>query len=118
MPPAVCRHNSYWYWLPAGRSGETAIAVNVDEGSLRASCAEVTLWRQPYAIDYEGQARIYICKHRTQPLLGKAATGGFGAGPTPHSWSSRWQAAPKVILYTCTLRLGRRRRSSLLPDQS
>lgn len=71
LPPVVCRHNSYWYWWPEDRSGETAIAVGIGEEALRASYAEVTLWRQldvPYAMDYEGRARIYICKHRTVPL--------------------------------------------------
>jgi hypothetical protein len=71
LPPVVCRHNSYWYWWPEDRNGDTAIAVGISEETLRASYAEVTLWRQldvPYAIDYEGRARIYICKHRTLPL--------------------------------------------------
>jgi hypothetical protein len=71
LPPVVCRHNSYWYWWPEDRSGETAIAVGLSEEALRAAYAEVTRFRQldvPYAIDYEGGARIYICKHRTLPL--------------------------------------------------
>jgi len=71
LPPVVCRHNSYWYWWPEERSGETAIAIGFGEESLRAIYSEVTLFRQldvPYAIDYEGQARIYLCKHRKLPL--------------------------------------------------
>jgi hypothetical protein len=71
LPPVACQHNSYWYWWPEDRGGDTAIAVGIGEETLRASYAEVTLWRQldvPYAMDYEGQARICICKHRTRPL--------------------------------------------------
>ncbi|MBM4117298.1 hypothetical protein FJ251_06070 [bacterium] len=71
LPPTVCRHNSYWYWWPTGRSGDTAIAVNIREEALREAYAEVTLFRQldvPFAMDYEGRGRIYICKHRTLPL--------------------------------------------------
>jgi len=71
LPPTVCGHNSYWHWWPQGRGGDTAIAVNISEEALRASYEEVTLWRQlevPFAMDYEGRARIYLCKHRTAPL--------------------------------------------------
>jgi hypothetical protein len=71
LPPTVCGHNSYWYWWPEGRGGDTAIAVNVNEEALRASYEEVTLWRQlevPFAMDYEGRAKIWICRHRKLPL--------------------------------------------------
>ena len=71
LPPTVCGHNSYWTWWPEARSGDTAIAVNLSEEALRASYEEVTLWRQlevPFAMSYEGQARIYICKRRQHSL--------------------------------------------------
>ncbi len=71
LPPTVCGHNNYWYWWPEGRSGDTAIAVNLNEEALRGAYEEVTLWRRlavPFAIDYEGGANIYICRHRKGPL--------------------------------------------------
>lgn len=71
LPPVVCRHNSYWYWWPEGRSGNSAIAVNADEEALREVYEEVSLFRRldvPYAMDYEGAVRIFVCKHRKLPL--------------------------------------------------
>lgn len=71
LPPPVCGHNSYWYWWPEGRSAETAIAVTFRREDLLTAYESVELFTRldvPFAMRWEGQAPIWICRGHKSSL--------------------------------------------------
>jgi hypothetical protein len=71
LPPALSGNNNYWLWGTRGFSGNVLIDVN---GSLRddrlrfSSVTLATIFRNPYAMPYENNLRIYVCRGIRRPL--------------------------------------------------
>lgn len=71
LPPALSGNNNYWLWGPRGFTGNVLIDVN---GSLRddrlrfESVKLVEIFRNPYAMPYENNLRIYLCRGIHRPL--------------------------------------------------
>jgi len=71
LPPALSGNNNYWIWGPRGFSGNVLIDVNgdleVDRTRFR-SVRLATIFRNPYAMPYENDVRIYVCRGIRVPL--------------------------------------------------
>ncbi len=71
LPTALSGNNNYWIWGPRGFSGNVLIDVN---GSLKGDRARfqsvelATIFRNPYAMPYENNLRIYVCRGIRRPL--------------------------------------------------
>ena len=69
LPPAVCRHNSYWMWGP-GSASTVIILGGRREDHLRAfeeveATEEVTC---KYSMPYEDHLTVFICRRLRVPL--------------------------------------------------
>ena len=65
LPPALSGNNNYWLWGPRGFSGNVLIDVNGDARADRTRFASVRLaavFRNRYAMPYENNVAIYICR--------------------------------------------------------
>jgi hypothetical protein len=71
LPKALCAHNSYWYWGPGEKTGNIAIIFgtsrNLQENydDLRRayeSVEFVTTTHAKYAMPYETERMIFLCK--------------------------------------------------------
>jgi hypothetical protein len=71
LPPALSGNNNYWLWGPRGFTGNVLIDVN---GNLRddlerfESVRLATMFRNPYAMPYENNVRIFVCRGIARPL--------------------------------------------------
>jgi hypothetical protein len=71
LPPALSGNNNYWLWGPRGFSGNVLIDVH---GSLRDdrlrfdSVKLAATFRNPYAMPYENDVPIYVCRGIHRPL--------------------------------------------------
>ncbi len=71
LPPALSGNNNYWLWGPRGFTGNVLIDV---QGSLREdrlrfdSVKLAAIFRNPYAMPYENNLHIYICRGIHRPL--------------------------------------------------
>jgi hypothetical protein len=72
LPPVVSGHNQYWLWGPRGRSGDVLIDVNGDCGAkdhLFASAHRAATAGTPYAISYERNLPVMVCRGLRVPLV-------------------------------------------------
>src|SRR4029077_15922908 len=71
LPPALSGNDNYWIWGPRGFSGDVLIDVNgnlkVARGRFRSVQLAAT-FRNPYAMPYENNVPIYICRGIRAPL--------------------------------------------------
>jgi hypothetical protein len=71
LPPALSGNNNYWIWGPRGFSGDVLIDVNgnlKDDRTRFHSVKLAAVFRNPYAMPYENNVRIYICRGIRAPL--------------------------------------------------
>lgn len=71
LPPALSGNNNYWIWGPRGETGNVLIDVNgslPDDRMRFESVRLVTIFRNPYAMPYENNLRIYLCRGIHRPL--------------------------------------------------
>ena len=69
--PIISRHNQFWLWGPRGFSGKTIIEINGTCGAsekLFASRTLATTVHSRYAIRYESNVPIWICRNPREPL--------------------------------------------------
>ena len=71
LPLSVGRHNNYWIWGPGDYTGELMIILSADVGDKNERFEEViemgTVYTK-YAIPYENNLKIYLCKNLQQPV--------------------------------------------------
>ncbi len=71
LPPALCGHNNYWLWGTRGQSGEVLIAVGGHPDDYRqffASVEQVAIHTHEYAMPYERNLPIFVCRGPKIPL--------------------------------------------------
>lgn len=71
LPPALCGHNNYWLWGTHGQSGEVLIAMGGDPDDYRQyyeSVAQVAIHTHEYAMPYERDLPIFVCRGLKVPL--------------------------------------------------
>lgn len=71
LPPALCGHNNYWLWGKHGQSGQVLIAVGGDPDDYRQfyeSVAQVAIHTHAYAMPYERDLPIFLCRGPKMPL--------------------------------------------------
>jgi hypothetical protein len=65
LPPVRSGHNNYWLWGPGEGDPRTAIIVGGDREDNEAVCAtlvEVGRVRNPYAMPYEDDKPVSLCR--------------------------------------------------------
>ena len=65
LPPAISGQNQYFLWGPRGYDGSLIIHVNGDPEAWRRRCASVEVvatFGSPYAMPYENDRPIFICR--------------------------------------------------------
>jgi hypothetical protein len=71
LPPALSGNNNYWIWGPRGYSGNVLIDVNGDlkrDRKLFREANVVTVFHNPYAMPYEDNLPIILCRGIKAPL--------------------------------------------------
>ncbi|MBI3004809.1 MAG: glycosyltransferase family 39 protein [Ignavibacteriales bacterium] len=71
LPGAIGRHNNYWVWGPRGYSGELVIIVGgdlEDKQEVFENVEVVGVVHSEYAMPYENDLRIYVCRNLKVPL--------------------------------------------------
>jgi hypothetical protein len=71
LPPALSGNNNYWVWGPRGYSGNVMIDVNGDlkkDVQRFREAKVVTVFRNPYAMPYEDNLPIILCRGIKTPL--------------------------------------------------
>jgi hypothetical protein len=72
LPKVVSPHNSYWFWgLKDFQNFTTAIVIGGNADEHKKSCEEVTeagFIKSRYAIPYENNLPVYICRKIKRPL--------------------------------------------------
>lgn len=71
LPPALSGQNQYYLWGPHGNDGRVIIHVNGDPQRWREACRSVTVaatFGAPYAMPYENDRPIFICRGLRTPL--------------------------------------------------
>jgi hypothetical protein len=71
LPPVRSGHNNYWLWGPGATDSRTAIFVGGDRADNQAVCStlvETGRVQNPYAMPYENDKPIYICRGLTTSL--------------------------------------------------
>jgi len=71
LPPVLSGNNNYWLWGTRGVTGNILIDVNANVLDDRLRFASVILaatFRNPYAMPYENDVRIYLCRGIHRPL--------------------------------------------------
>lgn len=61
LPPAICPHNSYWFWGTRGYSGNVVLTAGYDYETLKKYFEDVyfvSRIENPYCFNYE----IYLCR--------------------------------------------------------
>jgi hypothetical protein len=72
LPPAVSQHNNFYLWGPGSGTGEVVIAVGIPEEKLRDGFRTVEVGPRldsPYAMPYETEQPILVCRGLKWPLL-------------------------------------------------
>lgn len=71
LPLSVGRHNNYWIWGPGHYDGELMIILGSEVGNKEELFEEViemgTVYTK-YAIPYENNLKVYLCKNLRQPI--------------------------------------------------
>lgn len=71
LPPALSAHNQYFLWGPRGYDGSVLIRVNQEPQTLARRCDSAVLggrFGAPYAMPYENDAPISVCRGLHPPL--------------------------------------------------
>lgn len=71
LPPAVSGHNNYWLWGLRGRSGEVFVIVGGnahDHGHAFTSVDSVAFHSNQYAMPYETNLTIFVCRGPRLPM--------------------------------------------------
>lgn len=71
LPPAVSGHNNYWLWGLRGRDAEVFIIVGGnphDHAHAFTSVDSVAFHSNPYAMPYETNLTIYLCRGLKAPM--------------------------------------------------
>lgn len=71
LPPAISGHNSYWLWGVPNPSARVLIILGGSEEHHREVFSSVELFathRHPYAMPFETDLPIYICRRPVVPL--------------------------------------------------
>ena len=71
LPPALSGHNQYWLWGPRGYDGSLAINIGGDADRWRRICGSVDVvdkTSDPYAMPYENNRSIFICRDLRIPV--------------------------------------------------
>lgn len=71
LPPALSGHNQYWLWGPRGYDGSLAIHIGGDPDRWRRICGSVDVvdkTSDPYAMPYENNRSIFICRDLRIPV--------------------------------------------------
>ncbi len=71
LPKAISGHNSYWVWGPGNTEPEVIIIIGGNKQGheqIFESVEESLVHTHPYAISYESNLPIYICKGLTLPI--------------------------------------------------
>ncbi|MBS4027882.1 MAG: glycosyltransferase family 39 protein [Ignavibacteriales bacterium] len=71
LPRATSGHNSYWHWGLRGYSGEVLIIIGgnaEDHAQTYESVQQFSIHRNQYAMPYETNVPIFICKKPKVPL--------------------------------------------------
>jgi hypothetical protein len=71
LPPAIGRHNSYWLWGPGKSNGDLILILGgglEDKKPLFESVDVVDSVYTKYAIPYENNLRVYVCRKVKVPL--------------------------------------------------
>jgi 4-amino-4-deoxy-L-arabinose transferase-like glycosyltransferase len=71
LPPALSGNNNYWIWGPRGFNGNVTIDVNGDLKTDLKRFREakvVTVFHNPYAMPYEDNLPIIVCRGIKTPL--------------------------------------------------
>jgi 4-amino-4-deoxy-L-arabinose transferase-like glycosyltransferase len=65
LPPVLCGQNQYFLWGARGYDGSTIIHINGDPNRWRRGCDSVEVvgkFGVPYAMPYENERPIFICR--------------------------------------------------------
>jgi hypothetical protein len=71
LPPALSGQDQYWFWGPRGFDGSVVIHINGDPEHWRPNCASLDIvgsFGAPYAMPYENNRPIFICRGLRVPL--------------------------------------------------
>jgi hypothetical protein len=71
LPPALSGHNQYWLWGPRGYDGSLIIHIGGDPERWRRLCGTVDIvdhTRDVYAMPYENDRAIFVCRRLRMPL--------------------------------------------------
>lgn len=71
LPAAISGHNQYGFWGPRGYDGSVVLRINGDEKRWRPRCASLEVaghFGAPYAMPYENDAPILLCRGLSTPL--------------------------------------------------
>jgi hypothetical protein len=71
LPPALSGQNQYWLWGPRGHDGSLIIHVGGDAERWRRICGSIEpagRFGNPYAMPYENDRAIFICRDLRMPL--------------------------------------------------
>jgi 4-amino-4-deoxy-L-arabinose transferase-like glycosyltransferase len=71
LPPALSGHNQYWLWGPRGHDGSLIINVGGNLDRWRPLCGSIEtvgMTGDPYAMPYENNRAIFICRGLRMPL--------------------------------------------------
>lgn len=71
LPPALSGHNQYGLWVPRGYDGSLTIHIGGDAERWRRICGSVEVvdhTGNPYAMPYENNRAIFICRDLRMPL--------------------------------------------------
>lgn len=71
LPRAVSGHNQYYLWGPGDMTGEVVIMCGSSKGYLEwffEEVEEVTRYGHPWAVPYNRDAPIYLCRKLKMPI--------------------------------------------------
>ncbi len=71
LPKSIGPHNNYWLWGPRGYNGELVIVLGGDLKGKTDKFESVTIAdtvRSAYAMPYENNLAIYVCRNLKMPL--------------------------------------------------
>jgi hypothetical protein len=71
LPLSIGRHNNYWIWGPGDYKGDLMIILSDevgDKSELFEEVIEMGTVHSKYAIPYENNLKVYLCKNLRKPL--------------------------------------------------
>lgn len=70
LPQPICGHNNHYFWMPETIRGETVLVIGFPEEALQEcfeSVEELGRTNHPYAMPYENDRVLYLCRGLTVP---------------------------------------------------